>query len=86
MPQPSYYAIEWHAPPDLSTREVRSFSSRADRDAFVLAGPLGGPGWRLAVSGAEAKATHRSVSRRVLPSLHPAAGASIDPPQPSPEL
>ena len=85
MPQPSYYAIEWHAPPDLSTREVRSFSSRQERDAFVRGTPRGGP-WRLAVSGAEAKATRRSVSRRVLPSLHPAAGASIDPPQPSPEL
>ena len=85
MSAPSYYAIEWHAPPDLSTREVHAFDHRADRDAFVRDVPRGGP-WRLAVSGAEAKATRRSVSRRVLPSLHPAAGASIDPPQPSPEL
>ncbi len=85
MPQPSYHAIEWHAPPDLSTREVRSFSSRSDRDAFVREAVRGGP-WRLSVSGAEAKATRRSVSRRVLPPLDPAAGASIDPPQPSAEL
>ena len=85
MTQPSYHAIEWRSPPDLSTRELRSFSSRADRDAFVRDVPRGAP-WRLAVSGAEAKATHRSVSRRVLPSLHAAAGASIDPPQPSAEL
>ena len=63
MPQSSYHAIEWHSPPDLSTREVRSFSSRADRDAFVLAGPLGGPGWRLAVSGSEAQMTRRSLRR-----------------------
>lgn len=72
MPQPSYHAIEWHQPPDLSTREVRSFTSRSDRDAFVREAPRGGP-WRLAVSGAEAKATHRSVKPRLeLPPLQPA--------------
>ena len=69
MPQPSYYAIEWHAPPDLSTREVRSFSSRADRDAFVREAPRGGP-WRLAVSGAEAASVRRSLRR---PVVQPAA-------------
>ena len=63
MSAPSYYAIEWHAPPDLSTREVHAFDHRADRDAFVLAGPLGGPGWRLAVSGSEAQMTRRSLRR-----------------------
>ena len=85
MTQPSYYAIEWHAPPALSTREVWSFQTQAERDKFVREAPRGGP-WRLAVSGAEAKATRRSVSRRVLPSLHPAAGAPIDAPHPSAEL
>ena len=72
MPQPSYHAIEWHSPPDLSTREVRSFSSRADRDAFVRDVPRGGP-WRLAVSGSEASSTRRSVKPRLeLPSIQPA--------------
>lgn len=71
MPQPSYHAIEWHSPPDLQTREVRSFSSRADRDDFVREAPRGGP-WRLAVSGAEAKATRRSTKPRPeLPSIQP---------------
>ena len=86
MPQPSYYAIEWHAPPDLSTREVHSFSSPQERDAFVREAPRGGTEFRLAVSGSEAQMTRRSVSRRVLPSLHPAAGAPIDAPHPSAEL
>lgn len=87
MPQPSYYAIEWHAPPDLQTREVRSFSSRADRDAFVREAPRGGTEFRLAVSGSEAAMTRRSVKPRlVLPSLQPAAGAPIDTPHPSAEL
>lgn len=63
MTQPSYHAIEWHSPPDLKTREVRSFPSRSERDAFVLAGPPGGPGWRLAVSGAEAASIRRSLRR-----------------------
>jgi hypothetical protein len=86
MPQPSYHAIEWHSPPDLSTREVHAFDNRADRDAFVRGTPRGGP-WRLAVSGSEAVMTRRSVKPvLVLPSLHPAAGAPIDPPHPSPEL
>jgi len=62
MPQPSYYAIEWHAPPDLSTREVRSFSSRQERDAFVRAASPGGS-FRLAVSSAEAASTRSSLRR-----------------------
>lgn len=71
MTQPSYHAIEWRSPPDLSTREVRSFPSRQERDAFVRDVPRGGP-WRLAVSGAEAKATRRSVKPRLeLPSIQP---------------
>ncbi len=86
MPQPSYHAIEWHSPPDLSTREVRSFPSRQERDAFVRGTPRGGTEFRLAVSGSEAQMTRRSVSRRVLPSLHPAAGTPVDAPHPSPEL
>lgn len=86
MTQPSFYAVLWHVPPDLSTREVRSFSSRADRDAFVRDVPRGGTEFRLAVSGSEAQMTRRSVSRRVLPSLHTTAGASVDPSHPSPEL
>lgn len=85
MPQPSYHAIEWHQPPDLSTREVRSFPSRQERDAFVRDVPRGGP-WRLAVSGSEAKATRRSVVRQVLPSLHTTAGAPTRAPHPSAEL
>ena len=73
MPQPSYYAIEWHAPPDLSTREVRSFSSRQERDAFVRDVPRGGTEFRLAVSGSEAQMTRRSVKPRLeLPPLQPA--------------
>lgn len=72
MTQPSYHAIEWHSPPDLSTREVRSFSSRQERDAFVRDVPRGGP-WRLAVSGSEAQMTRRSVKPRLeLPPLQPA--------------
>jgi hypothetical protein len=86
MPQPSYHAIEWHSPPDLSTREVRSFRSRQERDTFVREAPRGGTEFRLAVSGSEAKATRRSVSRRVIPSLHPAASAPVDPSHPSAEL
>ena len=79
MTQPSYHAIEWRSPPDLSTREVRSFPSRQERDAFVLAGPLGGPGWRLAVSGSEAQMTRRSVKPRLeLPPLQPAPVGAID--------
>ncbi len=73
MNQPSFYAVVWHAPPDLSTREVRSFSTRADRDAFVLGGTPGGPGWRLAVSGAEAAGTRRSLRRSPGP-LAPSPG------------
>ena len=72
MTQPSYHAIEWHAPPDLSTREVRSFSCRADRDAFVREAPRGGTEFRLAVSSVEA----RSVKQR-------AATASAQASQPS---
>jgi hypothetical protein len=72
MTQPSYHAIEWRSPPDLSTREVRSFSSRQERDAFVRDVPRGGP-WRLAVSGSEAQMTRRSVKPRLeLPPLQPA--------------
>ena len=70
MTQPSYHAIEWHSPPDLSTREVRSFSSRADRDAFVRESPRGGTEFRLAVSGAEAASVRRSLRR---PVVRPAA-------------
>ncbi len=75
MSAPSYYAIEWHAPPDLSTREVRSFSSRSDRDAFVREAVRGGTEFRLAVSGAEAASIRRSVRHHVthgeLPSSRP---------------
>lgn len=73
MPQPSYHAIEWHSPPDLSTREVRSFPSRQERDAFVREAPRGGTEFRLAVSGSEAQMTRRSVKPRLeLPPLQPA--------------
>lgn len=73
MTQPSYHAIEWHSPPDLSTREVRSFPSRQERDAFVRGTPRGGTEFRLAVSGSEAQMTRRSVKPRLeLPPLQPA--------------
>ncbi len=74
MTQPSYYAVLWHVPPDLSTREVRSFSSRSDRDEFVRAQATGTE-FRLAVSGAEAASIRRSVRHHVthgeLPSSRP---------------
>ncbi len=74
MPQPSYYAIEWHAPPDLSTREVHSFSSPQERDAFVREAPRGGTEFRLAVSGAEAASIRRSLRRSLRRSfVRPAA-------------
>ncbi len=84
MPQPSYHAIEWHSPPDLSTREVRSFPSRQERDAFVRGTPRGGTEFRLAVSGAEAASIRRSLRRSAVrtndwqsPSA-PAAGAPVE--------
>jgi hypothetical protein len=86
MTQPSYHAIEWHSPPDLSTREVRSFPSRQERDAFVRGTPRGGTEFRLAVSGSEAQMTRRSVSRLVLPALPSASGAPVDASHPSAEL
>lgn len=63
MNQPCYYAVLWHAPPDLSTREVRSFPSRQERDAFVRDVPRGGTEFRLAVSSAEAASTRSSLRR-----------------------
>lgn len=73
MNQPCYYAVLWHSPPDLSTREVRSFPSRSWRDAFVREAPRGGTEFRLAVSGSEAQMTRRSVKPRLeLPPLQPA--------------
>ena len=70
MNQPSFYAVLWHVPPDLSTREVRSFPSRQERDAFVRGTPRGGTEFRLAVSGAEAASVRRSLRR---PVVQPAA-------------
>lgn len=63
MTQPSYYAIDWMSPPDLATRQVRSFPTRSERDAFVRAASPGGS-FRLAVSGAEAASTRSSLRRK----------------------
>ena len=63
MTAPSYYAIVWRNPPDLATRDVVSFPSRADRDAFVRT-PSTGPEFRLAVSSGEARSVKGSRSPR----------------------
>ncbi len=62
MKIPHFYAIVWHNPPDLSTREVRSFPNRILRDDFIQAGPPGGPGWRIPVRAAEAAGVRGSKS------------------------
>lgn len=65
MSFPNFYAVVWGNPPDLSTREVFSFPSRPTRDDFVLAGPPGGPGWRLEISGRAARSMLARAARQL---------------------
>ena len=84
MPQPSYHAIEWHSPPDLSTREVRSFPSRQERDAFVREAPRGGTEFRLAVSSGEARSVKQRVAGASAPAYQLPNGPLPPPPPPYP--